>query len=114
MGKLIAHWMLSALCLLIVANLVPGFFVRGLGSALIAALVIGLLNATLGLLLKVLTFPLTILTFGVFLLVINALVLMFASSFVSGFRVRGFIPAFWGALALSLLNLAVRWVLHQR
>jgi len=114
MGKLIVHWILSAVCLLIVANLVRGFYVHGLKAALIAALVIGLLNATLGLILKVLTFPLTILTFGLFLLVINALVLMFASNFVSGFYVRGFVPAFWGALALSILNLAVRWVLDKQ
>jgi putative membrane protein len=114
MGKLIAHWILSAICLLIVANLVPGFFVRGLKTALIAALVVGLVNGTLGLVLKLLTFPLTILTFGLFLLVINALMLMFASSFVSGFHVHGFVPAFWGALALSLLNMAVRWVIDKK
>jgi putative membrane protein len=114
MGKLIAHWILSAVCLLIVANLVPGFIVRGLKTALIAALVVGLVNVTLGLILKVLTLPLVILTFGLFSLVINALMLMFASNFVSGFHVRGFVPAFWGALALSLLNMVVRWVLDKR
>jgi putative membrane protein len=114
MGKLIAHWILSAVCLLIVANLVPGFVVRNFKTALIAALVVGVVNATLGLILKVLTFPLTILTFGLFLLVVNALMLMFASSFVSGFHVYGFGPAFWGALALSLLNMAVRWVIDKK
>ena len=114
MGKLIVHWILSAVCLLIVANLVPGFFVHGLKAALIAALVIGVVNATMGLILKVLTLPLTILTFGLFLLVINALMLMFASNFVSGFHVRGFVPAFWGALALSLLNMAIRWVIRKQ
>ena len=114
MGKLIAHWILSAVCLLLVANLVPGFFVRGLKAALIAALVIGLVNVTLGFILKVLTFPLIILTFGLFSLVINALMLMFASNFVSGFHVRGFVPAFWGALVLSLLNMTVRWVLDKQ
>jgi len=114
MGKLIVHWILSAVCLLIVANLVPGFFVRNFKTALIAALVVGVVNATLGLILKVLTFPLTILTFGLFLVVINALMLIFASNFVSGFQVRGFVPAFWGALALSLLNMAVRWVMRKQ
>ena len=114
MGKLIAHWILSAVCLLIVANLVPGFYVRGLGAALVAALVVGLVNVTLGLILKVLTFPLIILTVGLFSLVINALMLMFASNFVSGFHVRGFIPALWGAVALSLLNMVVKWVLDRQ
>ena len=73
MGRILAHWVLSALCLLLVAHFVPGFVVSGFGTALIAAVVIGLVNGTLGMLLKIVTFPLTILTFGIFWLVINAL-----------------------------------------
>jgi putative membrane protein len=69
------HWILSAIALLIVSHFVPGFIVRGLIPALIAAVVIGLLNATVGLLLKIITFPLSILTLGIFLLVINGLIL---------------------------------------
>jgi putative membrane protein len=107
-GKLIVRWLLSAIALLIVARVVPGFHVRGLPSALVAALIIGLVNGTLGLLLKLITLPFTILTFGLFLLVINALMLEFASWFVPGFEIRGFAPAFWGALILSLINMAVR------
>ena len=72
---LIVHWLLSALSLLIVAHLVPGFEVRSFGTALLAAVVIGLVNATLGFILKVFTPPLTILTLGLFLIVINALML---------------------------------------
>jgi putative membrane protein len=102
---------LSALCLLLVARFVPGFFVRGFGTALIAAIVIGLVNGTLGVLLKVVTFPLTILTFGIFWLLINALMLKLAAALVPGFQVQGLWPAFWGGLILSLLNLAVRQVL---
>ena len=113
MGKLLAHWVLSALCLLLVAYLVPGFFVRGFGTALIAVVVIGLVNGTIGALLKILTFPLTIITLGIFWLLINALMLKFASLFVPGFAVRGLWPAFWGGLILSLLNMAVRQVLNQ-
>jgi putative membrane protein len=64
--------------LLVIAQFVPGFYVRGLVPALVAALVIGLLNATLGLLLKIITFPISILTFGLFLLVINALMILLA------------------------------------
>ena len=111
MLKLLFHWALSALCLLLVAHLVPGFRVRGFGTALIAALLIGLINGTLGLLLKIVTFPLTILTFGLFWFVINALMLELAASFVRGFEVRGFWPAFFGSLILSVLNLIVRWLL---
>jgi len=72
-----------------------GFEVDGLRSALIAALVIGLVNATLGVFLKIVTLPLTLVSLGLFLLVINALMLMFASHFVRGFIVHGFVPAFW-------------------
>ena len=111
MARLLVHWLLSALCLLLVARFVPGFFVQGLGTALLAAVVIGLVNGTLGVLLKVVTFPLTILTFGIFWLLINALMLKVASLFVPGFQVRGLWPAFWGGIILSLLNIIVRQVL---
>ncbi len=111
MLKLLIHWALSALCLLVVAHIVPGFRVRGFGTALIAALLIGLVNSTLGLLLKIVTLPLTILTFGIFWFVINALMLELVSSFVRGFTITGFAPAFIGGLILSLLNLIVRWAL---
>lgn len=113
MLKWLLHWMLSAICLLLVANFVPGFYVRGFGTALIAAVVIGLVNGTLGILLKIITFPLTILTLGIFWLVINALMLEFASMFVPGFVVRGLWPAFWGGIILSLLNMVVRAVLRS-
>lgn len=111
--KLLLHWVLSALCLLLVAHFVPGFFVRGFVTALIAAVVIGLVNATLGFFLKIITFPLSIVTLGIFLIIINALMLKFASIFVPGFVVRGFMPAFWGALILSLLGMIVRAILRR-
>jgi putative membrane protein len=82
--------------------------VTGLQAALVAALVIGFLNATLGFLLKLITFPLAILTFGVFLLVINAAMILFASHLVGGFYVYGWTPAFWGAAVLSILGLIIR------
>ncbi len=102
--SLIVQWFLSALSLMIVAYLIPGFEVRGFGSALIAALVIGLVNATIGFILKILTLPLTILTFGLFLLVINALMLQFAAALVSGFSLRGFAPAFFGGIVLAIVS----------
>jgi putative membrane protein len=113
MSRLIARWVLTALCVLLVARLVPGFFVRSFGTALIAALVIGLVNGTLGLIFKVITFPVILLTFGLFLLLINAALLELASWFVPGFEVHGFWPAFWGALLLSILNIAVKWVVKE-
>jgi putative membrane protein len=114
MLRLLLNWLLSAVLLLVVSHIVPGFQVASFKAALIAALVVGLVNATLGLILKVLTFPLTIATFGVFLLVINALMLMFASHFVSGFAIHGFWPAFLGAVLLSLLHMLVKWIMPKK
>ena len=110
MLRLLLNWLMSAISLLIVTRVVPGFIVRGLSTALLAAIVIGLVNATLGLLLKILTFPLTVLTLGIFWLIINALMLMVASAFVPGFKVQGFIPAFLGAIVLSLVNVLLHWI----
>ena len=110
MLRLLLNWLMSAISLLIVTRVVPGFIVRGFSTALLAAIVIGLVNATLGLLLKILTFPLTVLTLGVFWLIINALMLMVASALVPGFKVQGFIPAFLGAIVLSLVNLLLHWI----
>jgi putative membrane protein len=108
--RILLNWLLSTLALLVVAHLVPGFVLSGIGSALVAALVIGLVNATLGLLLKVVTFPLTLITMGIFWFVINALMLLVASALVPGFRVQGFIPAFVGAIFLALVNAVLRWL----
>jgi len=108
MARLLLHWLLSALALLVVAHLVPGFHVRGLVPALVASLVIGFLNATLGFFLKIVTFPITILTLGLFLLVINGIMILLASAVVRGFHVNGMIPAFWGAVVLALLGVLIR------
>jgi putative membrane protein len=112
--RLILHWILSAVALMIVAHVVPGFYIRSFGAALIAALVIGLVNATLGFFLKVLTFPFIILTLGLFWFVVNAVMLMVASWLVPGFIVRGFVPAFWGAIVLALINMVFRALLPRR
>jgi putative membrane protein len=105
---LLFQWLLYAIALLIVSGIVPGFTVQGLWPALVAALVIGLLNATVGFFLKIVTFPLSIVTLGLFLLVINGLMILVASSIVRGFNVRGFAPAFWGAVVLALLGMVIR------
>ncbi len=99
------HWIVNAIALLVVSHFVEGFEVSGFVSALIAVVVIGLLNATLGLLLKFVTLPLGILSFGLFFLVINAVILKFSSVFVPGFAVNGFKAAFLGALALAVIQM---------
>ena len=106
----VINWLLSALAVWVVSRLIPVFHVTGVGSALIAALVIGFVNATLGLILKIITFPLTILTLGIFWFVINALMLEMAAAVVPGFRVDSFASAFWGAIILSLVNMLFRWL----
>jgi putative membrane protein len=108
MLRVLLHWLLSAIALLITSEFVPGFHVSGLTAALIAAAVIGLLNATVGLILKIITIPISILTLGIFLLVINAFMILVASAFVPGFHVYGLIPAFWGAVILALLGMLIK------
>jgi len=110
MLAILIHWLLCAIALLIVSHIVPGFHVNGPVPALIASLVIGLLNATVGLFLKIVTFPLSVLTLGLFLLVINGLMILMASSVVPGFNVHGIVPAFWGAVVLALLGMLIRAV----
>jgi putative membrane protein len=109
--RMLLNWILSALAVWIVAQVVPGVHVNGAVAALIAALAIGFINATLGLLLKIITFPLTLLTLGIFWFVINALMLELASAVVPGFQVRSFVAAFIGAIVLSLVNLLLKGLL---
>lgn len=112
MLRLLINWLLSALALLIVARVVPGFHVSGFAAALWAAVVIGLVNATLGLFLKVITLPLTLLTLGIFWFIINALMLELASAFVPGFHIASFGAAFLGAIVLMLVNLILKWLVR--
>lgn len=114
MTRMLVHWLLNAVALLIVAHFVSGFVVSNFVSALVAVIVIGLLNATFGLMMKLITLPLGILTFGLFFLVINAIVLKFASAVMPGFQVETFAAAFWGALALAVLHLLFGFLVPKR
>jgi putative membrane protein len=111
MTHLLINWLLSALSLVIVANVIPGFQLSGFAAALIASIVIGFVNGTLGFLLKIVTFPLTIITLGIFWFVINALMLKVAAALVPGFRIDGFLPAFLGAIVLTLVNMVLKSLL---
>lgn len=108
MFDLLIHWFLSSAGLLIVAFLFEGIEVTGLSAAMLAPIVIGLINATIGLVLKIITLPLTFLTLGIFWLIINALMLQLAAAMVPGFYVAGFFSAFFGAIVLSLVNALLR------
>lgn len=111
--RMIVNWLLSALALILVTYIVPGFHVSGILAALIAAVIIGLLNATIGLFLKVITFPLTVFTLGIFWFVVNAIILKLASFFVPGFEIVGFLPAFLGAVVLAVINMLIRWIMPR-
>src|SRR5688572_3525580 len=108
MANLMLNWLLSTLALVLVTRIVPGFEIESFWSALLASVVVGIVNATIGLILKVVTFPLTILTVGLFWFVINALMLKLAAAIVPGFDINGFLPAFLGAIVLSIINLLFR------
>lgn len=102
--RLILIWICNALALLAVAYLLPGVRVDGLGSALIAAVVLGLINALLRPLLILLTLPVTVLTLGLFMLVINGLLFWLAGSVLKGFEVSGFWVGVMGALLYSIFS----------
>lgn len=96
-----------ALLLLLVARVVRGIEVDGFGQALLAGLILGLVNALIRPVLVFLTLPVTILTLGLFLLVINALMLRLTAAVVPGMHVKGFGSAFLGALLLSIFSFGV-------
>ena len=110
MFHLLLKWLVSAISLLIVAYLVPGFHVSGFKAALIAALVIGLVNGTLGALIKFFTWPFRVLTLGLLTWVISACMLWLSTQFVDGFRISGFIPALLGSLALAIVSTVLGWL----
>lgn len=105
--KLLLKWLLSAAALLFVAYIYNGVQVQSFGSALIAAFVIGLLNAVLRPVLVILTLPVTIVTVGLFLFVINALMFWAAASVLDGFHVNGFGAALLGSLLYSAVGLVI-------
>jgi putative membrane protein len=107
--RILVNWFVTTIAILIVAYLLPGVAIRGLAAAVIAALVLGLINAIIKPVLIVLTLPLTILTLGLFTFVLNALLVLLTSAIVPGFYVR----SFWWALLFSLLFSIVSFVLHR-
>ena len=111
--KLLSKWMLSGAALLLVAYLYQGVEVRSFTAALIAALVIGLLNAVVRPVLVFLTLPVTVLTLGLFLFVINALMFWAAASLLDGFEVRGFTAALIGSLLYSLIGMVIESALER-
>lgn len=110
---LIVLWMVNAVSLLIVGYLLPGITLTGFWAAMLAALVLGLLNALIKPILILLTLPITVVTMGLFLLVINALVFWLAGSILKGFEVNGFWWALIGAIVYSVLSTLFSSLLYQ-
>lgn len=114
MLALLARWVVNAAALLGVAYIYPGVHVESFLAALIAALVLGLVNAVVRPLLVILTFPVTLVTLGLFLFVINALLFWLVAEVVRGFTVSGFLAALVGSILYSLITLVTSWVLFPK
>ena len=102
--KLLLVWLINAAALMAVAYLLPGVTVSGFTTALIASLVLGLVNAVIKPILILLTLPVSLLTLGLFIFVINGLLFWFVGSFIEGFTVAGFWAGFFGAIVYSLIS----------
>lgn len=113
MLMLLARWIINAAALLLVAYLYPGVSVESFATALVAALVLGLVNAFVRPILVILTLPVTLLTLGLFLFVINALLFWLVAELVPGFRVTGFGAALLGSILYSVITLITSWLLFS-
>ena len=111
---LILRWLINTLLLMVVPYLVPGVWVENFYTAAVTALVLAFINAFIKPVLIVLTLPINILTLGLFTLVINGLLFWFVSSFVKGFEVGGFWPAFWAALVYSIFSMIINYFVDNK
>ena len=112
--SLIIRWFINALALMLVAYLYPGVQVAGMFEALIAALVLGLVNALIRPILLLLTLPVTVLTLGLFIFVINAFLFWFVAEIVKGFTVSGFKGALIGSILFSLITILTSWLISGK
>ncbi len=113
MLKLIVKWLLSASALLLVAYIYSGVVITSFGAAMLAALVIGLLNTFVRPILVLLTLPVTVVTLGLFLFIINALMFWAASGILDGFQVQGFVAALVGSLIYTLIGVVIESALES-
>ena len=112
--SLLLRWLINAGALLLVSYLIPGFHVASVYTALITALILGFINAIVRPVLLVLTLPINILTLGLFTFIINALMILLATSIVKGFDVEGFVPALLASLVLWLFSLITNHILFSK
>ena len=105
--RILIVWLVNALALMAVAYLMPSISVASFWTALVAALVLGLINAVIRPVLIFVTLPASVLTLGLFILVLNGLLFWFVGTFVEGFRVEGFWAGFFGAILFSIVSWAL-------
>lgn len=102
--RLLLKWFIAGLAILVAAYFVTGIHVDSFITALIAALVLGVLSITIKPVVRLITLPLNLLTLGLFSLVVNAFFFWFVGTFIKGFTVDGFVAAFLGSLVVSVVN----------
>lgn len=107
--KILLKWLLMTVSIMLTAYLLPGVSVQSFGTALVTALVLGLINAVLRPILIILTFPFTIITFGLFIFILNGLLVLLTSAIVTGFSVMNI----WWAILFSMVFSVISFVLHQ-
>src|SRR5579859_6211950 len=107
--RILINWVASAFVILIAAYLLPGVHVTSFFTALVIAVVLGILNAIIKPILVIFTLPLTIITLGLFTFVINAVIILLTSAIVPGFHVA----SFWWALLFSILLAFINWFLQR-
>jgi putative membrane protein len=108
--KLLAEWILKAFVLLVTTKLVPGFSIDSWKTALLVALILGVLNVLVKPVLVFFTLPATILTLGLFIFVINAILLIITAQFVSGFKIDSFATAIVAAVIITLISTVLNWI----
>jgi putative membrane protein len=108
----IVQWIVSAAALLLTAKVMPGFRIKGFGSALVAAVVIGLANILIWPILIFLTLPINILTLGLFTFVVNGAILKLCAAILKGFEITNWFSAILGAIVLSIVNWLLRLLLN--
>lgn len=114
MKGLILRWLILSVAIMVSAHLFAGIHVDGYGSALFAALVLGILNALFRPILFILTLPINVLTLGLFTFVINAVLLLMTSGIAGGLVVDGFGSAMFGSLVISLVSLLLSSFISDR
>ena len=114
MNGFLLRWFIGSLGLWLAATIVPGVNVEGVGTLMIAALLLGVVNAIVRPLLIILTLPITVVTLGLFLLVINAAMLGLVAWFLPGLTIAGFLPALLGSIVISIVAWLASWFIGPR